>query len=131
MNDVQKRCIQLKACRHVIDGGAEGKVVQFCVNGQWSDWNPLAGEINFTAPTECYRLKPEPKYRPFTPEEGLQHEGRRIRPMAGVSNSNKPFVIWAVGRKGFVDSDGTYARFDNCLEEWEFEDGTRCGVMVE
>jgi hypothetical protein len=49
-----------------VQAAAEGKVIQMMSsNGTWNEYPELA----FVAPPHVYRIKPEPKLRPWKPEE--------------------------------------------------------------
>jgi hypothetical protein len=50
----------------VIQAFADGKAVDY-FNGE--TWSALHDRPSFTDPIECYRIKPEPKLRPWRPEE--------------------------------------------------------------
>ena len=50
----------------LIQAAAEGKTIQYCMGGDWADAN---GSLEFTSPSDCYRIKPEPRLRPWKPEE--------------------------------------------------------------
>lgn len=50
----------------VIQAYADGKVIQIknC-DGTWEDAWADAGNLTFTNPPDCYRIKPEETYRPY------------------------------------------------------------------
>lgn len=77
-----------------------------------------------------YRIKPEPKYRPFMPEEGVRLCGK------GIKNINS-FVDYYVtinsaDLKGiYCGSMNAYIYYEQLLEGYKFKDGSRCGVLVQ
>ena len=66
---------QAKEILPIIQAFAEGKTVQFLDGGKWAD----VYETDFHESPVKYRIKPEPKYRPFESaqeciEEMMKHE---------------------------------------------------------
>ncbi len=59
---------QAKELLPIITAFAEGKTIEFKSHkGIWSDC--IRCELDFSNLPECYRIKPEPKLRPWKPEE--------------------------------------------------------------
>lgn len=54
----------------IIQAWAEGKNIQFLSDGEWHDIN----QADFTCYPDKYRIKPEPKYRPFKTQEECWNE---------------------------------------------------------
>ena len=54
----------------IIQAWAEGKNIQFLSDGEWQDIN----QTDFTCYPDKYRIKPEPKYRPFKTQEECWNE---------------------------------------------------------
>lgn len=127
MTPLQKRCIELLP---VIQGGAQGKVIQLKFIGDWKDKNP--DSTTFDGIATSYRIKPEPKYRPFTQAEGLKHIGRNIShkgfPVGFTKN------IRGVGVDGFVCKTVGHVEWSDMpfaflVENYTFDDGSPCGVL--
>lgn len=63
--------IKLKDFIPILQAAAEGKTIQrrnYAICGEWEDF--YIGEmLHFNMPVEDYRIKPEPKFRPWKPEE--------------------------------------------------------------
>jgi hypothetical protein len=59
---------QAKEYLPIIQAAAEGKTVQSFDEGIWRDW-PLEEDCWFMSPASLYRVKPEPRLRPWKPEE--------------------------------------------------------------
>ncbi len=55
----------------IIEAWSEGKTIQFSLSPHTTDWGDLSGEsdVYFTHPVKQYRVKPEPKLRPWRVEE--------------------------------------------------------------
>ncbi len=123
MTPLQKRCQELLP---VIMAGAEGRVIQRRIRdplyGGWSVFRD--GDTDF--PGICdYRIKPEPQYRPFTPEEALKHCGKTIE------SPGRTAGIRSVEPAGVFLRNGDWHSFESLLENYRFAlDGSPCGVEV-
>lgn len=96
-----------------------------------NNWTEMT-EIEFWNNTE-YRIKPEPKYRPFKDAEECWAEMLEHQPFGWVKDRNgSKFVIENVDSGGFVEvyDDGTCS-FKEVFENRTFADGTPFGVKVE
>lgn len=124
---------QVKSLLSVLTAFAEGKTIEVANSrGNWSEINNPVFDGN----PENYRIKPEPKYRPFNNAEECWQEMQKHQPF------------------GYVDSDGLYScilsvsnidvsmanvsgviitmSFGDLLEEdIMFADGTPFGVKEE
>jgi len=126
MTPLQKRCQELLP---VIQAGAEGKVIEY----MWGREPRALGEdrvaIQFLEGA-TYRIKPEPRYRPFTHQELAGQIGSKIRTKGRVGDCH---VLWGLTgdervliRGGWFEIRG----FQDLLSNWEFTDGTPCGVLL-
>ena len=66
----------------IIQAWAEGKNIQFLSDGEWHDIN----QADFTCYPDKYRIKPEPKYRPFKTKEECWNEMLKHQPFGWVKN---------------------------------------------
>ena len=116
---------------------AEGKTIQFATND--NSWIDIDGdEDGFSLQTlidntQSYRIKPEPKYRPFANAEECWTEMQKHQPFGWVKDRNgSKFVIENVDSRGFVEvyDEGT-CNFKEVFENRTFADGVPFGVKVE
>ena len=118
---------------------AEGKAIECrtkpsALSKSWqgmNDWTEIK-EIGYWDNIE-YRIKPEPKYRPFKDAEECWAEMQKHQPFGWVKDRNgSKFVIENVDSRGFVEvyDDGTCS-FKEVFENRTFADGTPFGVKVE
>ena len=56
----------------IIQAFAEGKTIEIYDNRGWQDL--IMKSIKFDCKPSCYRIKPEPKYRPFKTKEECWNE---------------------------------------------------------
>ena len=114
----------------VMQAFAEGDVIQYRnVYNEWIDVKTEEG-LCFTRPSSCYRIKPEPKYRPFKNQEECWEEMEDHYPFGWVKAPNgELFCIDKVFDEGVVYKHSS-CRFDEYLEgNYTFADGTPFGIM--
>ena len=117
---------------------AEGKVIECrtkpsAVKGTSvpNDWTEIK-EIGYWDNIE-YRVKPEPKYRPFKDAEECWNEMQKHQPFGWVKDRNgSAVVIKNVDSRSFVEvyDDGT-CTFKEVFENYTFVDGTPFGIKFE
>ena len=129
---------QAKEFYPILQAFAEGRVIECrtkpsLIEGSDvpNDWTEMK-EIKFWNNIE-YRIKPEPKYRPFANAEECWQEMQKHQPFGWVKNrSGSKFVIETVDSRGFVEvyNDGTCS-FNEVFEDFTFVDRTPFGIKVE
>lgn len=119
----------------VISAYAEGRILQYKEEEEWRDIEDSEGlSINtIINEAENYRIKPEPKFRPFVNAEECWNEMLKHQPFGWVKDRNgSKFVIENVDSRGFVEvyDEGT-CNFNEVFENRTFADGLPFGVKVE
>ena len=105
----------------IIQAYAEGKVIESrCIKGDKSLWYDDE-DPSFDNDLE-YRLKSEPKYRPFANAEECWKELLKHKPFGWVKYADKYISISA------IDSNNEY---EIDFDDYTFADGTPFGVKVE
>lgn len=92
-----------------------------------NDWTEMT-EIEFWNNTE-YRIKPEPKYRPFKDAKECWSEMLKHQPFGWVKskeNGYYSFITMLNNRFRLNGYDGW--RFDDTINKFTFADGTTFGV---
>lgn len=92
------------------------------VNGTWRDIN--SDDISFNYDESYYRIKPEPKYRPFKREELCDLVGKVVN----KKNTNTYDLIISV-EDDIVGIRGFSYTTVGLLEYYTFKDGSPCGVL--
>ena len=122
----------------VMEAYANGKKIQYLDNNnKWIDaHNPVFDWYNC-----AYRIKPEPKYRPFETQEECWEEMLKHQPFGWVKSkkSGHHFSIGSVlWDKEFDDvfvtfaCDGMLGRSSKSMfEDFTFDDGTPFGIREE
>ena len=118
----------------IIQAWAEGKNIQFLSDGEWHDIN----QADFTCYPDKYRIKPEPKYRPFKTQEECWNEMQKHQPFGFlVSKDDGYFYLIASvqSENDFKDVVITLATEPNteysCVyifKHYIFSDGTPFGI---
>lgn len=112
-----------------IDAYSEGKTIQIYHSEvkQWSDLSELSLQIvqNILERKEDYRVKPEPKFRPFKDRNECWEVMLYHKPFGWVLDKghNERFNINSIGGTGV----GGYT-YRVAFEELSFADGTPFGV---
>ena len=118
----------------IIQAFAEGKTIQFLDGGKWID----VCETDFHESTYKYRIKPEPKYRPFKTQEECWNEMLKHQPF-GWLKSKKSGSFRCIGEVSWSDvfetvyialstSESLSRSSDTVFDEYTFADGTPFGI---
>ena len=117
---------------------AEGKIIQFKQeNGEWTDLKTdlMCG----IAESSKYRIKPEPKFRPFKSQEECWNEMLKHQPFAFLSSANEYdwFSICRVfeeeGIPKITFASNPYSDYDmtKVFDTFQFADGKPFGIKEE
>ena len=123
----------------IIQAFAEGKKIEIYDNREWQDL--IIGSIKFDCKPSCYRIKPEPKYRPFKTKEECWNEMQKHQPF-GWLKSKKNGRFRCIGEVSFSDefeivhialstSESLSRSSDSVFDGYTFADGAPFGVMEE
>ena len=122
---------EIKEAAKVMEAYADGKKVQKQdINGLWIDCdNPMFDWASFN-----YRIKPEPKYRPFKTQEECWNEMLKHQPFGWIRNNDTQRLcnIGSIGRNNYgVVIDNYILYFDLAFNTCNFVDGTPFGIKEE
>ena len=123
----------------IIRAFAEGKAIEIYNNTEWQDL--IIESIKFDCKPSCYRIKPEPRYRPFKTQEECWQEMLNHQPF-GWLKSKKNGRFHCIGEVSWSDefetvyialstSESLSRSSDTVFEEYTFADGAPFGVMEE
>ena len=108
---------------------AEGKTIQIKTDDGWEDLN----EPSFAEPFDSlYRVKPEPKYRPFASKAECWNEMLKHQPFGWVRNKYDGgyFLIDSIRENGGCHGSSSFT-FNEPFEQCTFADGTPFGIKEE
>ena len=113
----------------IIQAFAEGKTIEIGDNRGWRDL--IIDSPKFDCEPSCYRIKPEPKYRPFANAEECWKEMQKHQPFAWVKekHSDRYSLITEVNGLSIKVKEGCL--FTDSVKYYTFADGTPFGIKVE
>ena len=122
---------EVKEMLPVLQAFAEGKTIESrCIKGDKSLWYDDE-DPSFDNDFE-YRLKPEPKYRPFKDAEECWAEMQKHNPFGWLKSKKDgyySFITMLNYRFRLNGYDGW--RFDDVINKFTFADGTTFGVKED
>ena len=124
----------------IIQAFAEGKVIECrtkpsALSKSWQDMNEWTEmkEIEYWNNTE-YRIKPEPKYRPFANAEECWEEMQKHQQFGFTKFKNAKcgyYMVTFIASGVIVGMNNTPFSYENMFDCYIFADGTPFGVKVE
>lgn len=115
---------QAKELLPIIQAFAEGKTVQYKIEGEWiqtnvPSFNPYLWE---------YRIKPEPKYRSFKDAVECWQEMQKHQPFGWIRNKKtKEYELL----QRVAPKNGVIDQYACAFKRWVFADGTPFGIKEE
>lgn len=117
-----------------IQAFSEGKTIQSkCITDYislwWDDNNPTFDVDNFD-----YRIKPEPKYRPFANAQECIEEMKKHVPFSWVKDKYSFYTIEMIGDnfgEECIKCYGTWFTPEKMFKDATFLDGTPFGIIEE
>ena len=117
-------------------------IMQAFAEGKTIEWKDLIAESpKFDCKPSCYRIKPEPRYRPFKTKEECWNEMMKHQPFGWVkSKKNGRFrcigeVLWSDEFKtvniALSTSESLSRSANSMFDEYTFADGTPFGIREE
>ena len=110
---------------------AEGKTIQvLSCKGEWIDIK--TDELDYLKNYYKYRIKLEPKYRPFKSQEECWNEMLKHQPFGWVKeiSSEMLYLINGISNMSIVIMEDINS-FKEAMNIYEFKDGTPFGIKEE
>ena len=128
---------QAKEFYPILQAFAEGKVIECrtkpsALSKSWQDMNEWTEmkEIEFWNNTE-YRVKPEPKFRPFANAKECWQEMQKHQPFGWVKSTLfKDFDLVQRVTTLYVEINREIIDYKDALDKFTFADGTNFGVKM-
>ena len=125
---------EVKSVMNIIQAFADGKTIQAIdpYDDEWCNQTKLNFEALFEGQ---YRIKPEPKYRPFANAEECWTEMLKHHPFGWLKGDKCFYNIVSVSNidvsMANVSSDIVILNFSDVMEDNTFADGTPFGILEE
>lgn len=128
---------ELKKVMPILTTFADGKTIQNYLrgSGKWIDVGEHLDMSDLFAWSSDYRIKPEPKYRPFKDAEECWNEMQKHQPFGWIkskddSTINKFMFIDSL-RKDEVSISNVDFNYNDLVEYYIFADGAPFGMKEE
>ena len=119
----------------IIQAFAEGRDIEYRTKGFNEDWKKVTQIPALSFESFEYRIKPEPKYRPFANAEECWQEMMKHQPFGWITSQGAFFYIIYIEDKlfGYGSACGTilHSEFNDVLKRFTFADGTPFGIKEE
>ena len=109
---------------------AEGKTIQIKnTDGEWSDVQPI--KLNYIPEELVFRVKPEPKYRPFKSQEECWQEMHKHPDFGWVTDGYYKSTISVKSDSIVITISSLEYDFGKAYIHFTFADGTSFGIKEE
>ena len=122
---------EVKEMLPVLQAFADGKTIQ-AIDPYEDEWVDQAG-LNFESLFDGqYRIKPEPKYRPFANAEECLAEMQKHQPFGWVKIEDlyRNIANVTICSITFADNEARDVEYEQAFKNYTFADGTPFGVKV-
>jgi hypothetical protein len=124
---------QAKVLLPIIKAFSEGKVIESrCIKGDTSLWYDDK-DPSFDDDFE-YRIKPEPKYRPFANAKECWEEMKKHQPFGWVKLKDTEsgyYMLKGIASQVVIGFNETPFSYKKVFEDYTFANGTPFGVKIE
>lgn len=117
----------------IIQAFAEGKTIQIRKHGEESYYDSTNSKLNFDLGYYSYRVKPEPKCRPFKNADECWQEMLKHQPF-GWLREKKRNVYTQIGfmhTEGIQGTSGGSSNYKAFFDCFSFADGAPFGILEE
>ena len=119
----------------IIQAFAKGKNIEYRTKGFNENWKKVTQIPELSFKSFEYRIKPEPKYRPFKDAKECMAEMLKHQPFGWITSQGAFFYIIYIEDKlfGYGSACGTilHSEFNDVLKSFTFADGTPFGIKEE
>lgn len=119
----------------ILQAHLDGKEIEFYSStlNQWktSSMNSIA---TLTSNIDNYRIKPEPKYRPFKDAEECWQEMQKHQPFGWLKMKDTEsgyYILKCIANQVVIGLNETPFSYKKVFEDYIFADGAMFGVKVE
>ena len=117
---------QAKHLAEVLKAYAEGKTIEVLLDGEWREVN--LDEYSLDAENEHYRIKKEPKYRPFRSAKECFEEMQKHQPIGWLYWDTVFVHITEIGLGRIAFDNCMYSFVEAFNKGYTFADGQPFGI---
>ena len=115
----------------IIQAFADGKTIEVYSN-YYNEWKTMVlKDPHFDCAPSCYRIKPEPKYRPFKNQEECWNEMLKHQPFGRVKSTISDNLYPIESISDGISYNRTFASYNKAFNWYKFADGTPFGIKEE
>ena len=127
---------QAKELLPVIQAFADGKTIQYYSTHPAPHWEDILSNerVDFSKNSSKYRIKPEPKYRPFKDAEECWTEMRKHQPVGFMKFKDTEsgyYMLTSIASGVGVGINDSLFSYDRVFDDYTFADGVPFGVKEE
>lgn len=115
-----------KQMAEVLNAYAERRLIEVLLDGEWSEIH--TDGYRFDVEKESYRIKKEPKYRPFKNAKECFDEMKKHQPFGWLRNNKDFSIITAFNNKVIEFQHSNYDFEDILIHGITFADGQPFGI---
>ena len=113
----------------IIQAFAKGKDIEYRTKGFNENWKKVTQIPELSFKSFEYRIKPEPKFRPFANAEECCQEMMKHQPFGWIRNKvNRAMIHISFALGGYVMLATENHGFSDVFDKFEFIDGTPFGI---
>ena len=122
---------EIKKIMPLMQAMLEGKTIQryYVLGGEWVDTEHIS--LEFEDNIRNYRIKPEPKYRPFKSREECWNEMLKHQPFGWVRGTTSDNLYLIESISDDINYNRTFASYNEAFRWVKFADGAPFGVKEE
>lgn len=114
----------------VMQAYIDGKKIEYYYGT--SQWKECIVEPSWDWSSCAYRIKPEPKYRPYKDADECFKEVQKHEGWAKETKSGLYFVCTSIKNCGYVLGGNTYKDYKELVNNYVWaDDDTPCGILEE
>lgn len=124
---------KLKAILPALEAFANGKTIQF--RSEKREWTDLLDDEIVIDPWYDFRIKPDPKYRPFSSQKECLGEMMKHQPVGYIQGDERVLYVLMVDdsfiyhlSNGAKQKEVVFTPFMEAMEQMKFLDGTPFGI---
>ena len=125
---------QAKEFYPILQAYAEGRDIEYRTKGFNEDWKKVTQIPALSFKSFEYRIKPEPKYRPFANTEECWNEMQKHQPFGWVrskDDGSRALITLMISERDISINSISGLTMYELMEKYTFDDGAVFGILKE